>query len=54
MVVLRNMVIKRNDGRSDFIEDVLYVLEMKCNLLNARKLIDNGFLILMKNDSFEL
>jgi len=45
------MVIMRNDGKTIIIEDVMFVLGMKYNLLNVGQLIDKGFLVTMKKMS---
>jgi len=49
-----NMVIRRSNGSSTIIEDVLYVPGMKCNLLNVGHLIEKGFSVTMKNEVLEL
>jgi len=41
----------RNDGKTIIIEDVMFVLGMKYNLLNVGQLIDKGFLVTMKKMS---
>jgi len=49
-----NMVIRRSNGSSAIIEDVLYVPSMKCNLLSVGQLIEKGFSVTMKNENLEL
>ena len=49
-----NMVIRRNNGSSTIIKDVLYVPGMKCNLLSVGQLIEKGFSVTMKNEVLEL
>jgi len=36
------------------IENVLYVLGMKCNLMSVGQLVEKGFSVIMKHDSLEL
>jgi len=48
------MVIRRSNGSSAIIEDILYVPGMKCNLLSVGQLIEKGFPITMKNEVLEL
>lgn len=48
------MVITRRNGKSAIIEDVLYVLGIKCNLLSVGQLIEKGLLITMNNEALEL
>lgn len=48
------MVIKRSNGNLAIIEDMLYVPNMKCNLLSVVQLIEKKFLVIMKNETFEL
>lgn len=45
-----NMVIKKNEGISQIIEDTLYIPRIKCNLLSVGQLIGNGFLVIMKRN----
>lgn len=47
-----NMVIKRSNGKSTIIGDVLYVPSMNCNLLNVRQLIENVFSVIIENVAF--
>ncbi|XP_004500571.1 uncharacterized protein [Cicer arietinum] len=49
-----NMVIKRRNGSTIVIENVLYVPEMKSNLLSIGQLIQKGFQVIMKNDVLEM
>ncbi|XP_073219577.1 uncharacterized protein [Cicer arietinum] len=49
-----NMVIKRRNGKTIVIENVMYVLGMKSNLLNIGQLIQKGFQVIMKNDVLEM
>lgn len=49
---VENMVIKRNGGRYAVIEDVLFLLRMKYNLLSVGKLIKKGFFVIMKSLSY--
>lgn len=48
-----NIVIRRRNDNSALIENVLYVPEMKCNLLSIGQLIEKGFSVIMKNDALE-
>ncbi|GAU34373.1 hypothetical protein TSUD_217130 [Trifolium subterraneum] len=52
--VIGNMIIKRRDGNSAEIEDILYVPGMDCNLLSVGQLIEKGFSVSIKNEKFEL
>ncbi|PNY18017.1 copia-type polyprotein [Trifolium pratense] len=49
-----NMVIKRKNGSSAIIEDILFVPGMDCNLLSVGQLIEKGFSVNIKNEKFEL
>lgn len=49
-----NMVIKRRNGNTVVIENVLYVPGMKSNLLSIGQLIQKGFQVIMKNDALEM
>lgn len=49
-----NMVIKKSNGKSIIIEDVLYIPGMKCNLLCVGYLIEKGFSVIMKNEALKL
>ncbi|XP_073219733.1 uncharacterized protein [Cicer arietinum] len=49
-----DMVIKRRNGKTIMIENVLFVPEMKSNLLNIGQLIQKGFKMIMKNDALEM
>ena len=49
-----DMVIKRSNGSSAVIEDVLYVPGMDCNLLSIGQLIEKRFSVVIKNEKFEL
>ncbi|XP_073223543.1 uncharacterized protein [Cicer arietinum] len=48
------MVIKRRNGKTVMIENVLYVPRMKSNLLSIGQLIQKGFQVIMKNDALEM
>jgi len=48
------MVIRRSNGSSIIIKDVLYVPGMKCNFLSVGQLIETGFSVTMKNEVLEL
>ncbi|XP_017438160.1 uncharacterized protein LOC108344205 [Vigna angularis] len=45
-----NIVIKKQGEEVAFIENVLYVPKMKCNLLNVGQLIEKGFSVTMGED----
>ncbi|MCH84025.1 copia-type polyprotein, partial [Trifolium medium] len=49
-----DMVIKRSNGDSAVIEEVLYVPGMGCNLLSVGQLIEKGFSVIIKDEYFEL
>ncbi|XP_073225660.1 uncharacterized protein [Cicer arietinum] len=49
-----NMVIKRRNGKTVMIENVLYVPGMKSNLLSIWQLIQKKFQVVMKNDALEM
>ncbi|XP_073224790.1 uncharacterized protein [Cicer arietinum] len=49
-----NMVIKRRNGKTLMIENVLYVPRMKSNLMSIGQLIQKGFQVIMKNDALEM
>lgn len=49
-----NIIINRKDGKKAMIENVLYVLGMKCNLMSVGQLVEKGFSVIMKHDSLEL
>ncbi|XP_019435925.1 PREDICTED: uncharacterized protein LOC109342387 [Lupinus angustifolius] len=49
-----DMVILRKNGSKALISDVLFVLGMKCNLLNIGQLVQKRFTIVMRNSQFEL
>ncbi|GAU48263.1 hypothetical protein TSUD_405090 [Trifolium subterraneum] len=49
-----NIIIKRRDGSSAEIEDILYVPGMDCNLLSVGQLIEKGFSVSIKHEKFEL
>lgn len=51
---IENMVIRRNDSRYAIIDDVLFVLEIKCNVLVVGKFIEKGLYVILKNDAFKL
>lgn len=44
-----DVVIHRSNGGKTMIKDVLYVPEMKCNLLSVGQLVEKDFLVVMKN-----
>lgn len=46
-----NIVIKMRDGKTTLIENVLYVPDMKCNLLSIVQLVEKGFTVAMKQDA---
>ncbi|CAJ2646460.1 unnamed protein product [Trifolium pratense] len=50
----RNMVIKRKNGSSAIVENILFVPGMDCNLLSVGQLIEKGFSVSIKNEYFEL
>lgn len=49
-----NIVIRSNDGKRIIIEDVMYVSEMKCNLMSTSQLVEKGFSMTMGGDSLKL
>ena len=49
-----NILIQRKDGKTTFIENVLYVPEMRCNLMNVGQLVEKGFFVSMKDGMLEL
>lgn len=49
-----NIVIRSNDGKRIIIEDVMYVPEMKCNLMSIGQLMEKGFSVTMDGDSLKL
>ena len=49
-----NIVIRSNDGKRMIIEDVMYVPEMKCNLMSIGQLVEKGFSVTMGGDSLKL
>ncbi|CAJ2657083.1 unnamed protein product [Trifolium pratense] len=49
-----NMVIKRKNGSSAIVENILFVPGMDCNLLSVGQLIEKGFSVSIKNEYFEL
>lgn len=49
-----NMIIKRINGKPTIIEDMLYVYDMKWNLLSVGQLVEKRFSVIMKNEAFEL
>ena len=48
------IVIQRKVGKASIIEEVLFVLGMKCNLMSVGQLIENGFSVVMKNNGLQL
>ncbi|XP_073222511.1 uncharacterized protein [Cicer arietinum] len=50
----RNMVIRRRNVKIMVIDNVLYVIGMKNNLLSIGQLIQKGFQMIMKNDALEI
>nr|XP_027188428.1 uncharacterized protein LOC113785766 [Cicer arietinum] len=49
-----NIVIKRRNGKTVVIENVMYVPGMKSNLLSIDQLIQKGFQVIMKDDVVEM
>lgn len=49
-----NVAIKRSDGKTALIESVLYVPEMKCNLLSLGQLVEKGFKVILHQDCLEM
>lgn len=45
---------QKSNGKSTIIENVLYIPDMKCNLLCVGHLIEKGFSVIMKNETLEL
>lgn len=48
------IAIKRRDGKLAVIQDVMYVLGMKCNLLSLGQLVEKGFTVIMKNECLKM
>ena len=48
-----NIVIRRKDGKTALIENVLIVPRMKCNLMSVDQLIEKGFSVIVKHDYLE-
>lgn len=49
-----DIVIQRRNGAKSMIKDALYVPRIKCNLLSVGKLVEKGFLMVMKDGALEL
>ncbi|XP_004510950.1 uncharacterized protein [Cicer arietinum] len=49
-----NMVIRRRNGKTMVIENVLYVPRMKSNLLSIGQLIQKGYQVIMKDDTLKM
>ncbi|XP_028230565.1 uncharacterized protein LOC114410848 [Glycine soja] len=49
-----NILIRRKDGKTTFIESVLFVPGMQCNLMSVGQLVEKGFSVIMQNDSLKL
>lgn len=49
-----NVLIKKKDGKSSIISDVLYVPEMKSNLLSVGQLLAKGFNMHLENGCLEV
>lgn len=49
-----NIVIRRSNVAKAMIKDILYVLDMKCNLLYVGQLIEKGFSMVIKDGALEL
>lgn len=49
-----DIVIQRRNKTKTIIKDILYVPEMKCNLLSVGQLIEKGFLVVMKDEALKL
>ena len=47
-------VIRRKNSKASMIEEVLFVLGMKCNLMGIGQLIEKGFLVVMKESDLQL
>lgn len=48
------VAIRRTDGQLALIQEVLYVPDMKCNLLSLGQLVEKGFTVLMKDDCLKM
>ena len=46
--------MKSNFGGKVIIEDVFYVLDMKCNLMSISQLVEKGFSVTMDGESSKL
>lgn len=44
-----DVLIERRDGRNSWINDVLYILRIKCNILSIGQLLEKGYKIHMEN-----
>ena len=49
-----NILIRRKDCKTTFIESVLFVPDMQCNLMSVGQLVKKGFSVIMQNDSLKL
>ena len=49
-----NVTVQGKDGKKAVIEKVLYVPEMKCNLMSVGQLIEKGYSVTMENDTLKL
>lgn len=48
------ITVRRKDGRLAFIQDVLYVPEIKCNLFSLGQLVEKGFSVVMKYQNLKM
>lgn len=48
------IVIQKKEGKIAFIEDVLFVIGMQCNLLSIGQLVEKGFLVIMEGGSLKI
>jgi hypothetical protein len=51
---IANLIIKRSDGKKVVVENVLYVLGMKCSLLSIGQLVGKGFTMKIDKDYLKL
>jgi len=51
---IANVMIQRKDGQHSFINDVLYVPNMKNNLLSLRQLLENGYSMHMEDSQLKM
>lgn len=51
---METVVILTKVGKTDIIENVFYVPNMKCNLLTVGKMVEKGFSVTMKGELLRL